>query len=222
MGSQPRSPGSFGQFRRDARRRLAADDRVDHDGSSLTEARRLAQPSGPRRGYGLPVGEARARWLLPPPSVPALPSASARGAVVASRSDSGRCSWPGGNTFTTMRASVAARATPSRSIGRGVWSYPRKNLGPDSRVLHGARFARMPTPQPRHSITETAAPAAALEPVRARLGAGIPASAELVARGAEANDRAEADGLRTFVSRLCTGPQPDLGEIGRIRRASRL
>ncbi len=86
----------------------------------------------------------------------------------------------------------------------------------------------MPTSHPRHSITETPALAAALEPLRARLGAQAPTLAELVLRGAEAKlreleaqDRANAQALQTFVTRLCAGPPPDLEEIGRIRHASR-
>lgn len=86
----------------------------------------------------------------------------------------------------------------------------------------------MPTSHPRHSITETPALAAALQPLRARLGAETPTLAELVMRGAEAKlreleaqDRASARGLSTFVSRLCGGPPPDLDEVGRIRHARR-
>jgi hypothetical protein len=86
----------------------------------------------------------------------------------------------------------------------------------------------MPTSHPRHSITETPALAAALEPLRARLGADAPTLGELVARGAEsklreleAQDRARAHALETFLDRLCAGPQPDLEEIGWIRHASR-
>jgi hypothetical protein len=86
----------------------------------------------------------------------------------------------------------------------------------------------VPTSHPRHSITETPALAAALEPLRARLGAEAPTLAQLVMRGAEATlrelearDRARDRGLRTFVDRLCDGPQPDLDEIDRIRHASR-
>jgi hypothetical protein len=86
----------------------------------------------------------------------------------------------------------------------------------------------VPTSHPRHSITETPALAAALEPLRARLGANAPTLAELVLRGAEAKlreleaqDRARAQGLETFVDRLCAGSEPDLDEIHRIRHASR-
>ena len=86
----------------------------------------------------------------------------------------------------------------------------------------------MPTSHPRHSITETPALAAALEPLRARLGADAPTLAELVLRGAEAKlreleaqDRARGHALETFVDRLGAGPEPDLEEIRRIRRASR-
>jgi hypothetical protein len=60
------------------------------------------------------------------------------------------------------------------------------------------------------------------------LGAQAPTLAELVLRGAEAKlreleaqDRAHARALETFVGRLCAGPQPDLDEVGRIRHASR-
>lgn len=86
----------------------------------------------------------------------------------------------------------------------------------------------MPTSHPRHSITETPALAAALRPLRARLGAETPTLAELVMRGAEAKlreleaqDRADAQGLSTFVGRLCAGPPPDLDEVSRIRHAGR-
>lgn len=86
----------------------------------------------------------------------------------------------------------------------------------------------VPTSHPRHSITETPALAAALEPLRARLGANVPSLAELVLRGAEAKlreleaqDRARVHTLETFVDRLCAGPEPDLDEIHRIRYASR-
>lgn len=95
-------------------------------------------------------------------------------------------------------------------------------------VLHGATLRPVPTSHPRHSITETPALAAALEPLRARLGANAPTLAELVLRGAEAKlreleaqDRARAQALETFVDRLLEGPEPDLAEIHRIRRASR-
>jgi hypothetical protein len=87
----------------------------------------------------------------------------------------------------------------------------------------------VPTSLPRHSITETPALAAALEPLRTRLGAQAPTLAELVLRGAEAKlreleaqDRAHAHALETFVDRLCAGPEPDLDEVRRIRHASRL
>jgi hypothetical protein len=86
----------------------------------------------------------------------------------------------------------------------------------------------VPTSHPRHSITETPALAAALEPLRARLGANAPTLGELVLRGAEAKlreleaqDRAHAQALETFVDRLGEGPEPDLDEIRRIRHASR-
>ncbi len=86
----------------------------------------------------------------------------------------------------------------------------------------------MPTSHPRHSITETPALAAALRPLRERLGADAPTLAELVLRGAEAQlreleaqDRAQARGLQTFAERLRAGPAPDLHEVHRIRHASR-
>jgi len=86
----------------------------------------------------------------------------------------------------------------------------------------------VPTSHPRHSITETPALAAALQPLRARLGADAPTLAELVMRGAEAKlreleaqDRAQAQALQTFMSRLCAGPPPDLDEVRRIRHAVR-
>jgi hypothetical protein len=99
---------------------------------------------------------------------------------------------------------------------------------PGDSVLHGATLDPVPTSHPRHSITETPALAAALEPLRARLGAQAPTLAELVMRGAEsklreleAQDRAHARALATFVNRLCDAPQPDLEEIRRIRHTSR-
>lgn len=86
----------------------------------------------------------------------------------------------------------------------------------------------MPTSHPRHSITETPALAAALQPLRTRLGADAPTLAELVLRGAEAKlreleaqDRADAQALRTFVDRLCAGSAVDLDEFRSIRHASR-
>lgn len=86
----------------------------------------------------------------------------------------------------------------------------------------------MPTSHPRHAITETPALAAVLEPLRARLGPNAPTLAELVVRGAEATlreldaqDRAIGHARATFVERLRTGPAPDLGEVHRIRRATR-
>lgn len=45
--------------------------------------------------------------------------------------------------------------------------------------------------------------------------------AEAKLRELEAQDRADARALETFVDRLCAGPQPDLDEIGRIRHVSR-
>ena len=67
-----------------------------------------------------------------------------------------------------------------------------------------------------------------LEPLRTRLGAEAPTLAELVMRGAEAKlreleaqDRARAQALETFVKRLGDGPRPDLDEVRRIRHASR-
>jgi len=60
------------------------------------------------------------------------------------------------------------------------------------------------------------------------MGADAPTLAELVLRGAdaklrelEAQDRANAQALETFVDRLRVGPEPDLDEIRRIRHASR-
>lgn len=95
-------------------------------------------------------------------------------------------------------------------------------------MLHGATLDEVPTSHPRHSITETPALAAALEPLRSRLGAHAPTLAELVMRGAqatlrelEAHDRARAQALVTFVDRLCAGPEPDFDEIRRIRRVGR-
>jgi hypothetical protein len=86
----------------------------------------------------------------------------------------------------------------------------------------------MPTSHPRHSITETPALAAALEPLRARLGADAPTLAELVMRGAEAKlreleaqDRLRGRALETFVDRLCDGPVPDLDEVHHVRHADR-
>jgi hypothetical protein len=95
-------------------------------------------------------------------------------------------------------------------------------------VLNGAITCPVPTSHPRHSITKTPALAAALEPLRRRLGPHAPTLAELVMRGAEAKlreleaqDRADARALDTFMDRLCAGQQPGLDEIGRIRHASR-
>jgi len=86
----------------------------------------------------------------------------------------------------------------------------------------------VPTSHPRHSITETPALAAVLEPLRTRMGAEAPTLTELVMRGAEAKlreleaqDRARAQALESFVKRLCDGPRPDLDEVRRIRHASR-
>ncbi|MEJ7786285.1 MAG: hypothetical protein WKF96_15890 [Solirubrobacteraceae bacterium] len=86
----------------------------------------------------------------------------------------------------------------------------------------------MPTSRPRHSITETPALAAALEPLRARLGTGAPTLAELVLRGAEAalreldaQDRARAHARETFVDRLRATSPPDRDELDRIRHATR-
>jgi hypothetical protein len=95
-------------------------------------------------------------------------------------------------------------------------------------VLHGATLAAVPTSHPRHSITETPDLAAALAPLRARLGGEAPTLTELVRRGAEvtlreleAQDRARSQARRTFVDRLRAAPAPDLGEIQSIRHASR-
>jgi hypothetical protein len=86
----------------------------------------------------------------------------------------------------------------------------------------------MPTSHPRHSITETPALAAVLQPLRERLGADAPSLAELVLRGArdtlrelEAQDRARVHARETFVERLRTAPPPDLDEVHRIRHAAR-
>jgi hypothetical protein len=96
-------------------------------------------------------------------------------------------------------------------------------------VLHGATLGPVPTSHPRHSITETPALAAVLEPLRRRLGADVPTLAELVARGAEvtlreieARDRARNHALKTFVARLAAAPAPDIEEIDAIRHASRI
>jgi len=95
-------------------------------------------------------------------------------------------------------------------------------------VLHGAALAPVPTSHLRHSITETPAHAAVLEPLRARLGTEAPTLAELARRGAEvtlreleAQDRARAHARETFVDRLRSGRKPDLHEVARIRRAER-
>lgn len=92
-------------------------------------------------------------------------------------------------------------------------------------VLH---LSGMPTSHPRHSITETPRLAAALAPLRARLGANAPTLAELVLRGAEAKlreldaqDRARAQALGTFMDRLSAAPAPDLDEVRGIRHADR-
>jgi hypothetical protein len=45
--------------------------------------------------------------------------------------------------------------------------------------------------------------------------------AEAKLRELEAQERAQAHALQTFVDRLCAGPEPDLEEIGRIRHAGR-
>jgi hypothetical protein len=86
----------------------------------------------------------------------------------------------------------------------------------------------VPTAHPRHSITETPELAAALEPLRERLGEHMPSLGELVRRGAEAElrqlnarDRARQGGLNTFVTRLRAASAPDLAEAERIRHASR-
>ena len=86
----------------------------------------------------------------------------------------------------------------------------------------------MPTSHPRHSITETPELAAVLGPLRRRLGDDTPSLGELVQFGAEAKlaeveaqDRARAARLRTFVDRMAAGPQPDLREADAIRRAVR-
>lgn len=87
----------------------------------------------------------------------------------------------------------------------------------------------MPTSYPRHSITETPALAAVLEPLRQRLGARAPTLTQLVARGAEvtlreveARDRAQTLALEMFVDRLTSAAAPDLDEVLSIRHASRV
>lgn len=86
----------------------------------------------------------------------------------------------------------------------------------------------MPTSHPRHSITETPALAAVLEPLRRRLGDKTPTLTELVVRGAEvtlreeeARDRARTHALATFADRLRAAGQADLEEFEAIRHASR-
>jgi hypothetical protein len=86
----------------------------------------------------------------------------------------------------------------------------------------------VPTTHPRHSITETPAVRAALEPLRQRLGSDAPTLTELVVRGAEvtlreleAKDRARARSLETFVERMRSAAEPDFAEIEAIRRSSR-
>jgi predicted DNA-binding transcriptional regulator YafY len=86
----------------------------------------------------------------------------------------------------------------------------------------------VPTSHPRHSITETPALAAALQPLRERLGGDAPTLSELVLRGAEATlreldarDRARAQARTTFVERLREASEPDLDEVRRVRHAVR-
>lgn len=95
-------------------------------------------------------------------------------------------------------------------------------------MQHGATLALVPTSHPRHSITETPALHAVLEPLRRRLGADAPSLAELVRRGAEATlreldirDRTRARGLATFIDRLSSAPEPDLDEFHAIRHSGR-
>jgi hypothetical protein len=95
-------------------------------------------------------------------------------------------------------------------------------------VQHGATLLLVPTSHPRHSITETPALTAVLEPLRRRLGARAPSLAELVRRGAEstlreldAQDRAQQRAWASFVDRLGEGPPPDLDEARSIRHADR-
>jgi hypothetical protein len=45
--------------------------------------------------------------------------------------------------------------------------------------------------------------------------------AEAKLRELQAQDRARAHALETFVDRLCAGAEPDLDEVGRIRHAGR-
>ncbi len=86
----------------------------------------------------------------------------------------------------------------------------------------------VPTSHPRHSVTETPALAAVLEPLRRRLGDETPSFGELVKRGAEATlaevearDRASSRALETFVARMEQAPAPDLEEVARIRHSTR-
>lgn len=95
-------------------------------------------------------------------------------------------------------------------------------------MLHGATLRLVPTTHPRHSITETPALAAVLEPLRRRLGADVPSLTELLARGAEvtlkeieARDRARDRALETFIDRLAAAPAPDVEEIEAIRHVRR-
>ncbi|MGL4744101.1 MAG: hypothetical protein ACRCXL_06885 [Dermatophilaceae bacterium] len=77
-------------------------------------------------------------------------------------------------------------------------------------------------------MTETPTVAAALEPLRQRLGDETPTLGELIVRGAQAmlreldaRDRAREQSLATFVDRLVAGPEPDLDEVHAIRHHSR-
>ncbi|MGL5859120.1 MAG: hypothetical protein ACRC35_12090 [Angustibacter sp.] len=70
--------------------------------------------------------------------------------------------------------------------------------------------------------------AAALDPLRRRLGDRAPSLAELVVTGArtvllelDARERARAQSLETFVARLSAGSPADLQEADTIRRATR-
>ena len=101
------------------------------------------------------------------------------------------------------------------------------NPGPERGAVRCYTQA-VPTSHPRHSITETPALAAVLEPLRTRLGDEVPTLGELVKRGAEvtlaeleARDRANERALETFVARMEQAPGPDLEKVARIRHSTR-
>jgi len=101
------------------------------------------------------------------------------------------------------------------------------NPGPERGAVRCYTQA-VPTSHPRHSITETPALAAVLEPLRTRLGDEVPTLGELVKRGAEvtlaeldARDRANVRALETFVARMEQAPGPDLEKVARIRHSTR-